>query len=322
MINIYNYFLYAWYRYPALFVLFIPFSLVYGFIIFVRRLCYRYHILKQYRAAFPVIVVGNFVVGGTGKTPMVIALAQFLKQSGFNPGIVTRGYAGDLAKQNILITSESDPKIAGDEAILIAKQSLCPVLKNKNRSIGAQALAEQCDVIISDDGLQHYGLYSDIRIAMMPDKKWMRNPFLLPAGPWRETKKHLSDVDFVLDAKPVIEYIYPLHVDMQKIALDVESFKNKTVHAVCAIAAPWRFFSMLNDLGIKTINHALPDHYLLTQKDLIFSDAMPILITEKDAVKCADIDSSNIWVVKIKTELDSTFKNALLEKLTPLRKHS
>lgn len=314
---LYNHFLYAWYRYPLLFIFLLPFSYLYRVVIYIRRLCYQKGLFNTYRAPIPVIVVGNFVVGGTGKTPMVIAIAQLLKKAGFQPGIITRGYGSQTSKQSFLITKDTDPKIGGDEAVLIAEQTHCPVIKNKNRAEAAKLLVNQADIIISDDGLQHYSLISDIKIAMLADTKWLRNHFCLPAGPWREPKKNLATIDLQLEAKTAIDVIYPLHPNQKE-----RTFKNQTVHAVCAIAAPWRFFSMLNDFGIKTINHAFPDHYLLTEKNLTFPDQLPILITEKDAVKCQQFNLTNVWVVKIKIELTDTLATTLLERINTIKGQS
>ncbi len=312
MLKLYNYFISAWYRYPGLFILLWPFSLVYRFIIFIRLLCYQANIFKKYRAPIPVIVVGNFVVGGTGKTPMVIALAKLLVEQGYKPGIITRGYGSDTSTQNLWVTKDTDPKLAGDEPVLMAIQTGCPVVKNKNRVEAAKQLTEQCDIIISDDGLQHYALISDIKIAMQPGKNDLNNSFLLPAGPWRESKQLLTTVDFIRTSLVAIDSIYALNNPAQ-------SFTGQTAHAVCAIAAPWRFFKLLNAFGIKTINHAYPDHYLLTENNLKFTDDLPILITEKDAVKCQHLDLPNVWVVKIKTSLDDAFTTTLLDKVKSLR---
>ncbi|MFA6038277.1 MAG: tetraacyldisaccharide 4'-kinase [Legionellales bacterium] len=312
MFKIYHYFLYAWYQYPWAFILLLPASIVYQIIISIRRFLYQKNYFKKYRASVPVIVVGNFVVGGTGKTPMVIAIAKLLLQAGFKPGIITRGYRSDNAAQNLLIDKNSDPTLAGDEPVLIATQTGCPVVKNKNRAAGAAILAKQCDIIISDDGLQHYGLIADIKIAMQPDKIWLKNNFLLPAGPWRESKNLLKTVDFTVESQVEIEDIYPLNAENK-------ARHDGPVHAVCAIAAPWRFFKLLNDFGIKTINHAYPDHYLLTENNLKFEDALPIFITEKDAVKCKNFNLANVWVVRIKTKLDPVFTTSLLNKISSLR---
>jgi tetraacyldisaccharide 4'-kinase len=313
MLKIYNAFLYAWYQYPWVFLICLPFSIVYQFIMSIRRFCYQKNWFKKYRAPVPVIVVGNFVVGGTGKTPMVIALAKLLIQSGYHPGIITRGYGSKKSAQNLFISKDTDPSLAGDEPVLIATQTGCPVIKNKNRASAAKLLAQQCDIIISDDGLQHYGLIADIKIAMQPDRTWLRNNFLIPAGPWRESQYSLKTVDFVMESQVEIESISPLSIAASKVLGD------EPVHAVCAIAAPWRFFKLLNDFGLKTINHAYPDHYLLTENNLKFDDNLPVLITEKDAVKCKNFNLSNVWVVKIKTKLDPQFTTALLNKLSSVR---
>lgn len=315
MFKIYNYFLYAWYKYPWVFIVFLPLSALYQLIISIRRFLYKNNIFKKYRAPCPVIIVGNFVVGGTGKTPMVIALAKLLVEAGYKPGIITRGYGSDKKAQNIFITKDSDPSIAGDEPVLMAIQTKCPVIKNKNRALGVKKLSEHCDIIISDDGLQHYNLIADIKIAMQADQNFLKNPYLLPAGPWREPKKLLSTVDFVIENKVEIDTIYPLTFGSSH----TFSLENKSVHAVCAIAAPWRYFDSLNNFGIKTINHAYPDHYLLSKEDLIFKDNLPVLITEKDAVKCKNFNLPNVFVVKIKSTLDPAFTKALLNKIKTLR---
>ncbi|MGA2655053.1 MAG: tetraacyldisaccharide 4'-kinase [Gammaproteobacteria bacterium] len=312
MFNIYQRILSAWYQKPWLFFWLLPFSLIYQFIIFIRRFLYQHHFLKKYRAPCPVIVVGNFVVGGTGKTPMVIALAQLLMAKGYKPGIVTRGYGGSHIAENIRVNPNSDPKIVGDEPVLMAAETNCPIVKNKNRALAAKLLADECDIIISDDGLQHYALISDIKIAMQPNAQYLKNAFLLPAGPWREPKNALKNVDFVQTSTIAIDYIYALNNKDQR-------FTGKHAHALCAIAAPWRFFTLLNDFGIETINHAYPDHFQFSSQHLKFADDLPILITEKDAVKCKDFNIQNVWVVKIKTHLDPEFTKSLFNKINTLK---
>ena len=314
MRKIYNKFLYAWYAYPSLFILLLPVTLIYRVIIFIRRLCYERGLCKVYRAPCPVIIVGNFIVGGTGKSPTVIALAQLLKDKGFKPGIITRGYGSNDALQNILVTPQSDPARVGDESVMIAQKTGVPVVKNKQRAKAAQALIDQCDVIVSDDGLQHYALAADIKIALLPDPNGLRNFFCLPAGPWREPKARLSSVDFAIQTQTKIEAIVPLARALKP--LELADFRGKKVHAVCGIAAPWRFFSMLNSLGINTINHAYPDHYAIKLHELTFPPDDIVLITEKDAVKCQDFYLSNVWVVKIKAQLESQFIDRFMEKLT------
>lgn len=310
MVKIYNYFLSAWYQRPWFFIWLLPIAFIYWLIISARRFLYQHDFFKRYRAPIPVIVVGNFVVGGSGKTPMVIAIAKFLQQAGYKPGIVTRGYGSKQAAQNILVNQDSDPTIVGDEPVLMALQTGCPIVKNKNRVIAVKTLTAACDVIISDDGLQHYALRSDIKIAMQVQS--VNNSFLLPAGPWREPQRWLNTVDFIQTSKVSIDKIYALHNPSQH-------FTDRSAHAVCGIAAPWRFFDLLNDFGIKTINHAYPDHYIWAENDLQFADDLPILMTEKDAVKCKKFNLSNVWVVKIKVDLDSEFSSRLLTQLKSIR---
>jgi tetraacyldisaccharide 4'-kinase len=302
---VYAKFLYAWYHYPWVFILLLPFAAIYRIIIALRHLCYKKNWLKSYRAPVKVIVVGNLVVGGTGKTPMVIWLAQMLKASGFNPGIITRGYGGQA--NNIMVTAQTDVQIAGDEPLLIAQKTHCLVMKNKNRSLAAQDLSTQCDVIISDDGLQHYALDRDIEIVMMPDEKFLKNPFSLPAGPWREPKNRLKNANFIVTADQ-------MQIKIKNLA-ELNAFMGRTVHAVCAIAMPWRFFSLLNEVGIKTINHVYPDHAVLSANDLTFDDDLPILITEKDAVKLKNVQQNNIFIVTIEADFPEKLKSEILIKL-------
>lgn len=311
---IYQTFLYAWYHYPIIFIVLWPFSLVYRFIIAVRYYLYRKQKLKSHHVFSKVIVVGNLVVGGTGKTPMVISLAEFLKSCGFKPGIITRGYHSKNTADNIFVTATSDPTLVGDEAVLIAQKTNCPVVKNKNRAAAAELLSHTCDIIISDDGLQHYRMARDIEIAMMPDKHYLKNNFCLPAGPWREAQSRLKRVDFMIslaDQHPRIQSIKTLQ---DKKEIDLAVFQGKKVHAVCAIAMPWRFFALLAQNGIEVIPHAYPDHAVLSAASVTFSDNIPVLITEKDAVKCAHL-TSDIHVVEIAISLNDDFKQQLLTQL-------
>jgi len=319
MRKIYNKFLYAWYAYPYLFILLLPFTFIYRCIIFIRRKLYALGLFKTYRAPCPVIVVGNFMVGGTGKTPFVIALVQTLKNKGFKPGVLTRGYGSVKSTQNIFVTPLSAPRLVGDESVLIAQKTHVPIVKNKNRAKGAELLKEHCDVIISDDGLQHYALQADIKIALKSKAQGLRNFFCLPAGPWREPEKRISSVDFYIQPKTVIDEIVPLDKNCVRNTLDLSHLRDITVHAVCGIAAPWRFFAMLNALGVNTVNHAYPDHYALNQNDLTFPKNEIVLITEKDAVKCQDYNLPNVWVVKISIKLDDAFCLQLLNKLARLK---
>lgn len=322
--KLYAKFLYAWYHYPILFIIFLPLTVIYRSLIALRLWAFQHHWLKSYQAPCPVIIVGNLVVGGTGKTPVVIALANLLKSAGYQPGIITRGYGSVHQSENIWVTRDSDVRLVGDEPVLIADKTDCIVVKNKNRAMAAKAISAQCDIIISDDGLQHYALARNIEIVMMPQKQWLKNPFCLPAGPWRESKSRLAHADFVMGYDEDLAYtLQPRITSIVSLktgeVIDCDKLRGKTVHAVCAIAMPWRFFVLINQYDIKTIEHIYPDHAVLSQDALQFTDDLPVLITEKDAVKCKDLNLDNVWVVHIQICFDEKFKTDFLNKLKSLR---
>jgi tetraacyldisaccharide 4'-kinase len=310
----------AWLLWPA--------SLVFGLVAFVRRLFFRLHLFKSHDIGIPVIVVGNLTAGGSGKTPLVLRIAEILKERGWKPGIVSRGYMGS-AQQPRAATIAGDPAVVGDEPILLARRSGCPVWVAPDRVAACRTLREQnpeCDVIITDDGLQHYALRRDIEICVV-DGRGFGNGFLQPAGPLREPRSRLRSVDAVVTQGAPDVQGYKMALEGDKLvrltdARDVrpaKSFAGQRVHAVAGIGDPKRFFLQLARFGIKVVPHPFADHHPLGAGDFAFGDSDPVVMTEKDAVKCKRIVAGNpqapFWVFPVSASLDPAFERWLLEKL-------
>ena len=305
-----------------------PLSLVFGCIVFFRRLFFKLHLFKSHAAGIPVIVVGNLTAGGSGKTPLVLRVADILKEHHWKPGIVSRGYGGS-AQQPREATIASDPAEVGDEPMLLARRSGCPVWVAPDRVAACRALREQhpeCNVIITDDGLQHYALRRDIEICVV-DGRGSGNGFLQPAGPLREPPSRLRSVDAVVTHGATQEQGYPMALEGDKLvrftdAREVrtaKSFAGQRVHAVAGIGDPKRFFLQLARFGLKVVPHAFPDHHPFSAGDFDFGDSDPVVMTEKDAVKCKRIVQANpqaqFWVFPVSATLDPAFERWLLERL-------
>ena len=292
--------------------------------VFVRRLLYRLRILRSHRAGVPVIVVGNLIAGGSGKTPLVLWLAEFLKDHGWTPGIVSRGYGARLeAPREASIASEPDQ--VGDEPIVLARRSGCTVWVGPDRVRACEALRHQhpdVDIILLDDGLQHYRLARDLEICVV-DARGFGNGFLLPAGPLREPRTRLRSVDAVVahGTDAVRGYAMRLEGDLLNCLADArerrpaKAFAGQRVHAVAGIGDPKRFFLHLAHLGLKVVPHPFPDHHRFAPADLEFGDTLPVVMTEKDAVKCRRFAKPQHWVFPVRAVLDPDFGNWLLEKI-------
>jgi tetraacyldisaccharide 4'-kinase len=304
-----------------------PLSLVFRLVIFFRRLFFKLHIFKSQDAGVPVIVVGNLTAGGSGKTPLVLRVAEILREHHWKPGIVSRGYGG-FAQAPREATIASDPAEVGDEPMLLARRSGCPVWVAPDRVQACLALREQhpeCNVIVTDDGLQHYALRRDIEICVVGG---LGNGFLLPAGPLREPLSRLRSVDVVVTrGGQAAAQGYAMTLEGDKLvrftdAHDVrpaKSFAGQRVHAVAGIGDPKRFFLHLARFGLKVVPHPFPDHHPFSAGDLEFGDGDPVVMTEKDAVKCKRIVAGNpqaqFWVLPVSASLDPAFERWLLEKL-------
>jgi len=292
-----------------------PFSYLFFIIILVRRYFYKIKLFKTHSLSAPVIVVGNISVGGTGKTPFIIWLAAYLQQRGFSPGIISRGVGGKKNHIANFVDINSDFNNVGDEAILLARRTNCPVVISTDRvSAGQQLLAKNnCNIIISDDGLQHYKLARNIEIALIDATREFGNQCLIPGGPLREPISRLREVNLILrngiDFNLVGEQFISLVNQQKKVSLDF--FKNKKVHAIAAIGNPQRFFAYLMQMGIEIIPHIFPDHYLFQREDIFFVDDLPIIMTEKDAVKCEKFANEKHWYLPVKVVLAESVKNKI-----------
>lgn len=274
-------------------------------------------VAQQNRLAVPVIIVGNISVGGTGKTPFVIWLVQRLREWGFKPGVVSRGYGGQAPAYPFEVTPETDARLCGDEPLLLARRLNVPMVVAPDRLAAAQALIlkHPVDVIVSDDGLQHYALPRDLEICVVDGVRGFGNGALLPAGPLREPPSRLREVGLVVVNGGGWRGEAMQHADMQlrmgqAISLSdsqqhkaLTAFKGQRVHAVAGIGNPQRFFGQLEAMGIEVLAHPFPDHHRYQASDLAFDDERPVLMTEKDAVKCRTFASSQHWFVPVDAEL-------------------
>ena len=283
-------------------------SALYGGISTARRLAYRRRLIPAKPLSCPVIVIGNLTAGGTGKTPLVCWIAEQLSQSGFRPGIVTRGYGGSSRRPR-LVQAADTAGVVGDEAVLLARRSRAPVATGRNRPAAAQRLIDAgCNVILSDDGLQHYALARDCEIIVIDGERRFGNGRLLPAGPLREKLSRMRGADVIVanggtgqsEAALRMRLLATGAVAMKYgSAKPLREFSGQPVHAVAAIGNPQRFFATLRALGIEVLEHPLPDHAQLKREDISFADELPVLMTEKDAVKCAEIAGPHHWYVPV-----------------------
>ncbi len=318
-----------------------PISVFYCLLVFVRRLLYRLGLFTAYRSTLPVIVVGNIYIGGNGKTPLVIELVEQLKKRGYKPGVVSRGYgAYDKNHHSAAcpwprqVTLDQDAGFFGDEPVLIYQATQCPVFIDPQRSRAVQALEQQtdCNVIISDDGLQHYALQRDIEINVTDTRRLYGNGLCLPAGPLRESRRRLNSVDYIvynisrgklsdslLDKRSfsmnyTIEALQSV-AEQTQMSMTLEAFKGKIVHSVAAIGEPDAFFRLLKKHGLQLIEHPFADHYQFQQQDLDFKDDLAIIMTAKDAVKCRMLPLNNCWYLPIKADINPQFFEAIEHKL-------
>jgi tetraacyldisaccharide 4'-kinase len=314
-----------WYGKRLIAFVFVPLSWLFGLVVKFRSIAYNKGWLKSTRLSVPVIVVGNITVGGTGKTPVVIWLAGLLKSAGYSPGVISRGYGGIASSWPQQVRADSDSRVVGDEAKILARRTGCPVAVGPNRVNSAQALIDhhQCNVIISDDGLQHYALQRDIEIALVDGERRYGNRFLLPAGPLREPVERLQSVDLVVCNGLANADEYPLKVEgaeavnlldeQEKVPL--ESFSSSPCHALAGLGNPSRFFSHLKKFNLSFEPHIFPDHFKYSEKDINFDDERPVLMTEKDAVKCTMMAGEKHWYVPIKAQMTQKFGLTLLSLL-------
>lgn len=322
-----RWFLERWYR-PEAIIWLRPLEALFRLVTAVRRLAYRTGFVKSESCGVPVLVVGNITVGGTGKTPLVLHLAECLQHRGIRVGIVSRGYGGSESVQRV--TAESAPEDVGDEPLLLARRSGAPVWIGADRLEASRELvASGVQCIISDDGLQHYRLARDAEIVVIDGQRGLGNGACIPAGPLRESASRLREVDMVVvngehqanHPGALLMGLRPdgvLPVNGRGERRSLESFAGQKVHAVAGIGNPERFFETLRQQKIDVEPTPLPDHARIGPEDLDFGDGHEILMTEKDAVKCRDFAGSNAWFVPVTaqfSEPDQARLSRLLDDL-------
>jgi len=315
-----------------------PFSLLFGAAAGARRAAYGAGLIPCVKLPVPVIVSGNITAGGTGKTPLALWLAAYLRARGRTPGIVCRGYGGrSSAPQRVL--PDSDPYKCGDEAVMLARRSGCEVWAGVDRVAVARSLLAArpaCNVLISDDGLQHYALARDVELCVVDAARGFGNGWLLPAGPLRERPSRLETVDAVVvnagDGNTLHPSIALIPVRKARFTMKLEGrefrnilnpehrvgpghFRGRRVHAVAGIGNPERFFSHLQGLGLEFTAHSFPDHYRFAATDLAYPGAEAVLMTEKDAVKCRRFAAQTHWELPVDAVPDSALGEWVLNQL-------
>lgn len=307
-------------------------AVVFRFAGALRRGLYRAGILRRVGFPVPVIVIGNLTAGGTGKTPLVLALIHALRERGIRAGIVSRGYGGRPGKMPLHVTAETPSAQAGDEPVMLAARARVPVVVHPRRARAALALlaTHPVDVVICDDGLQHYALARDIEIAVVDGQRGLGNGRLLPAGPLREPPARLRAVDHVVVngeasvqtqaslARAGSVNITPMRLEATALVnissnerRPPDAFADRHCAAIAGIGNPQRFFSTLGELGYRAECRAFPDHHAFTREDFAFVGERPLLMTEKDAVKCRSFASPGWWYLEIAAKLDESFVEAI-----------
>jgi tetraacyldisaccharide 4'-kinase len=322
-----------WYRFSALSALLYPVSLLFRVAVRVRFVLYRLRLLRSTRMPVPVIVVGNLTVGGTGKTPLVLWLARNLREQGRRPGVIASGYGGER-REPAAVTGGDDPRISGDEAVLLAIRAGTPVWSGSDRVRAANALLRahpECDLLICDDGLQHYRLARDLEIAV-EDARGFGNGCMLPAGPLREPATRRVDarvINATVEARGILppdayrmrlEPAGLYRLDQQERTVDASVLRGKRLHAVAGIGDPGRFFASLDTLGLAATAHAFADHHDYAEHELVFENCDAVLMTEKDAVKCKRFTARNdLYALRVEASLDPGFAQFLEKWLHGLK---
>ncbi len=300
-------------------LLLLPLSFLFFLLSQLRKYLYHSGFYSSYQSPVPVIIIGNITVGGTGKTPLIIELVKQLQARGKKPGVISRGYGGKANSWPRIVNAQTDASQVGDEPQLIYQHTLCPIVVGPDRKADIELLLQQfdCDVILSDDGMQHYALQRNFEICIVDASRKYGNGFFIPAGPLRESLSRLEQVDLVLLNGGLND---ELSFEMQPkkcipvasnnlSEVDLKKFSGETVHAIAGIGNPQRFFSMLEVNGVNVIPHAYQDHHYYQLSDLLFEDNLNVLMTEKDAIKCRELKLEYHWSVPVDIVLSETAQN-------------
>ncbi len=321
-----------WYGKNKSFWLLLPFSFLYGLISCVRRQLYKLGIFKSWQSPVPIIVIGNLSAGGNGKTPLAISLIEALKAKGLKVGLVSRGYGGKSNHYPLILDENTSTKQAGDEPVLIYHRTHVPVAVAPKRIDAVKALLDshQLDVILTDDGLQHYALARDIEIVVVDGKRLFGNGWWIPAGPMRERRSRLKSVDLIIingDSSEDFINQYPDRTFTMQLIPDhvVNLSTNKQcelsalhhIYAIAGISNPKRFFDMLTQMGADLVyTESFADHqnFTLPLLEKVVGTNQTLLMTEKDAVKCRQFALPNWWYLPI----DAVIPDQVIEKIYSL----
>ncbi|HSH73279.1 MAG TPA: tetraacyldisaccharide 4'-kinase [Methylophilaceae bacterium] len=316
-----------WYSLTFWHFILIPLSWIFLSLSSLRCLAYKAGLFKSWEIAVPVIVVGNISVGGTGKTPLVIWLAEQLTKAGWQPGIISRGYGAVQSQATTAVFRHSKPALVGDEPLLLVRRTGCPVWVGPDRVAVAQALLNEhprCNIIISDDGLQHYRMHRDFEMAVIDASRGFGNGWVLPAGPLRERLTRLASVDAVVSngdgayqqglTMSLESSVFHNVLDPTRTA-STQQLMQKKLHAIAGIGNPARFFQQLSNMGLQFEPHAFADHHAFQASDLQSLQAEAILMTEKDAVKCADFAQPDWWYLPVEAKVDEALLQAIQQKI-------
>jgi len=312
----------AWYRGSWWLVLLRPLEFLFRSLAAIRRGLFLWGFKSVWRSPGPVVVVGNITVGGTGKTPVVIALVEYLQAQGVKPGVVSRGYGAARGEYPYLVTDQSSAADCGDEPLLIYRRTACPCAVAPDRVLAVQHLQDNFDVdiVLCDDGLQHYALARDLEIAVMDSQRRVGNGYCLPAGPLREPVARLKQIDHVLlrgseDALKGVSYVVETLVNLhsgEERQVSPDELECD-IHAVAGIGQPSQFFDMLDERGFSAERHVFADHHIYSPDDFSPLGGKAIIMTEKDAVKCRELAGANAWYLKISARLPEAVTHAVLQ---------
>ena len=322
-----------WYAPGPLGAVLAPLGWLVALFMVLRRAAYRAGMRRSWQVGCPVVVIGNLSAGGTGKTPLVIAVARLLARHGLRVGVVCRGYRGTASRWPRKVRPDSDPQRVGDEAVLLARRTGGPVAAGPNRIAAARILVRRakCDVIVSDDGLQHLRLSRDVEIVVIDGERRHGNGQCMPAGPLREPLGRLASVDLVVvngagrpgELEMRLEGGHAVSLADASLIRPLDAFRGSPVHAVCAIGHQERFFRFLEAHGLAVVRHSFPDHHPFSAPEIDFADGAPVLMTEKDAVKCERFAGERHWYVPVEAVLSNDLEAKLLtvlrERGVPLR---